>query len=387
MAAILKATAILLFTVAPVQATCPSTNLNADSKGYPDWDKSWSALKLSLSPSSFCPVGWVNNLDKCYLTTLPKQDYVSCVSTCTNLGATLPCVINAAENKYLAGIFSSKMSNGMYLGLNDIVAEGTHQWQTGCASTYRNFLPGEPNNWHDAEDCTVLHNDGREMWNDVHCSMVAECVCEQRPPAGHSSWYSASAHRYDQETHGDHTASVFAAAPLSLFASRTVVPVAASDVPPCPEGWVNNSRKCYLATLPKQDYASCVSTCTNLGATPPCVMNSDESLYLATLYSDPYSPGPYVGLNDIVTEGSFQWQEGCASQYISFLPNEPNDFSGQEDCVVVYMDGRTLWNDVPCTTAAYCVCEKSAELQCSCADCAHFLSNSPTRVLLLLLLP
>ena len=498
-----------------------------------------------------CPKGWVNNFGKCYLTTLPKQDYISCVSTCTTLGATPPCVMNAAENKYLAGIFGNEISDGLYLGLNDIVTEGTHQWQTGCASNYRNFLPGEPNNWQDAEDCTALHKDGREMWNDVRCNMVVDCVCERSPLAEDSSWYSASAYKYDQDTRGGHAASALTPAPVptleptadsaemnvhpvdpvcpigwvvnagkcyfsnyfsnyfstsptamtydhcqsdcanrgatlpcvmnaqehaflgdlpiphgssvlwgiylglndivtegefkwqegcsSTFTSfppnepndyqplggedcvalrndrgsvkwndipctsrvicvcekHAVVPhqvvaphmavlettpvVAAALEVTCPKGWVKNLGKCYLTTLPKQDYISCVSTCTSLSATPPCVMNSDESLYLAKLYNDPYSPGPYVGLNDIVTEGSFQWQEGCASQYISFLPNEPNDFGGQEDCVVVYMDGRTLWNDVPCTTAAYCVCEKSAELQCSCADCAHFLSNSPTR--------
>nr|XP_058954345.1 low affinity immunoglobulin epsilon Fc receptor-like [Pocillopora verrucosa] len=46
--------------------------------------------------------------------------------------------------------------------------------------------------------------------------------------------------------------------------------------------------------------------------------------------------GPcWIGLNDLRTEGNFQWSNGSSSVYKSYSNNEPNDFHGQEDCVEI----------------------------------------------------
>ncbi|MBC7771880.1 MAG: hypothetical protein H7210_05255 [Pyrinomonadaceae bacterium] len=53
----------------------------------------------------------------------------------------------------------------------------------------------------------------------------------------------------------------------------------------------------------------------------------------------------WMGLNDRVVEGEFQWTSGAAVSYTNWAPGEPNDQDGEEDAVHMRADGT--WNDLP----------------------------------------
>ncbi len=55
----------------------------------------------------------------------------------------------------------------------------------------------------------------------------------------------------------------------------------------------------------------------------------------------------WIGFNDQVTEGNFQWVSGVAVTYTNWPPAEPNDLNG-EDCTEVRTESG-LWNDEKCT--------------------------------------
>ncbi|KAL1023627.1 hypothetical protein UPYG_G00043720 [Umbra pygmaea] len=75
----------------------------------------------------------------------------------------------------------------------------------------------------------------------------------------------------------------------------------------------------------------------------------------------------YIGLHDIITEGSWEWTgvatSGQSSSVTTFWRNgEPND-SGGEDCAVIESwrsDPLKSWNDVQCTREIKWVCERTA---------------------------
>ncbi|WP_218653201.1 Calx-beta domain-containing protein [Nostoc sp. TCL26-01] len=55
----------------------------------------------------------------------------------------------------------------------------------------------------------------------------------------------------------------------------------------------------------------------------------------------------WIGLSDHLKEGEMRWINGEPVNYTNWMPNEPNNFSGNED--FVYTDGNVngLWNDSP----------------------------------------
>ena len=66
--------------------------------------------------------------------------------------------------------------------------------------------------------------------------------------------------------------------------------------------------------------------------------------------------GFWIGLSDIMVEGSFRWMESHETpSYTNWGGTEPNDMDGIEDCVVKGVGG---WNDQPCEIQYYALCQK-----------------------------
>uniref|UniRef100_A0A8C0J1Z9 C-type lectin domain-containing protein n=1 Tax=Chelonoidis abingdonii TaxID=106734 RepID=A0A8C0J1Z9_CHEAB len=64
---------------------------------------------------------------------------------------------------------------------------------------------------------------------------------------------------------------------------------------------------------------------------------------------------PFLGINDIQTEGTFKHLNGEALGYSNWASNEPNNSEGIEDCVEVHSSGK--WNDKSCGEKRLIICE------------------------------
>jgi hypothetical protein len=62
----------------------------------------------------------------------------------------------------------------------------------------------------------------------------------------------------------------------------------------------------------------------------------------------------WIGLSDLATEGTFVWVDGRPLVYRNWMPNEPNDALGQEDCV--YARSGQGWNDADCDVPRSYLC-------------------------------
>nr|XP_020671031.1 collectin-10 [Pogona vitticeps] len=64
----------------------------------------------------------------------------------------------------------------------------------------------------------------------------------------------------------------------------------------------------------------------------------------------------FIGLNDMETEGQFMYADRTPLQtYSNWKEGEPQDESGEEDCVEMLSTGK--WNDTECHLTMYFVCE------------------------------
>lgn len=66
----------------------------------------------------------------------------------------------------------------------------------------------------------------------------------------------------------------------------------------------------------------------------------------------------WLGATDAASEGTFVWSAtGEPLTYSNWYQGEPNDYGGDEDCVLAFV-GQGSWNDVPCNAGVQAVvCE------------------------------
>lgn len=102
---------------------------------------------------------------------LSQQSWADSENEAVSLGGHLATVSNQAENDWINQTFSQFGGQPRYLwlGLNDQAVEGEFVWVSGEPSAYRDWAPGQPDNWNDDEDCAhgAWTDDGK--WNDLSC--------------------------------------------------------------------------------------------------------------------------------------------------------------------------------------------------------------------------
>ena len=135
-----------------------------------------------------CPSGWVVYGTNCYQFGISPSNlstWTGCQSSCANLGATMLCVGNAAENSFIQSHIGSAYT---WLGYSDYGRTPllNFAWVAGCTSTYTNWSGGEPNNARGIEWYAHMYSNG--LWNDAGntnadrpfwpSSQVFSCACQ-----------------------------------------------------------------------------------------------------------------------------------------------------------------------------------------------------------------
>ena len=84
-----------------------------------------------------------------------------------------PVVIEgAAEDQAVRALLEENGLTAAWIGLTDRVEEGLYIWATGAPLDYTNWLPDEPNQFFETEDCVVYEIVSEDLagWNDTRCS-------------------------------------------------------------------------------------------------------------------------------------------------------------------------------------------------------------------------
>ncbi|XP_078334097.1 uncharacterized protein LOC111106002 [Crassostrea virginica] len=60
------------------------------------------------------------------------------------------------------------------------------------------------------------------------------------------------------------------------------------------------------------------------------------------------------------------------SLYTNWIPGEPNDASGDEDCASAHLHDNGKWNDLNCSRLVFYICENDADIdECLSSPCLH----------------
>ncbi len=128
-----------------------------------------------------CAVEYAGGVtDHPYLFCTARKTWTEARSYCTARGYYLATIDDATEDGWIDTTADSYSNKEWWIGLNDLVTEGTFGWASGSTSTYRNWYAGEPNDAGSGEDCTELNqwDPSSTGWNDADCGADRRFVCE-----------------------------------------------------------------------------------------------------------------------------------------------------------------------------------------------------------------
>jgi hypothetical protein len=127
-------------------------------------------------------------------------------------------------------------------------------------------------------------------------------------------------------------------------------PGASSDARPCAGGnsaQVGPDGTCFVHVTTPVTYAAAKAACVAMNAHLAYVKSATIDTFAEQFVG---TTNTWIGGNDLVTEGSFAWDDGTAFAFTAFGPGEPNAGNGyEEDCVIIA--GAKVskgWDDRPC---------------------------------------
>jgi cysteine-rich repeat protein len=133
--------------------------------------------------------------------------------------------------------------------------------------------------------------------------------------------------------------------------------VACSPGTPCQEqGWTARPGTSHAYRLFSDTMAgdSAAMRCARMGAHLAIPADQTEQAFVAG-FSAFAAPGFWIGINDRAREGDFRSLDGRRLAFEHFARGEPDDPTGENDCVAVDRDG--FWHDRPCQQPHAYVCE------------------------------
>ena len=134
----------------------------------------------------------------------------------------------------------------------------------------------------------------------------------------------------------------------------------------CTPPWIEFERHCYhVIDRPTKNWEDAQNKCHTLNAQLSIITSEEENEFIFQLAQRKRTPRVHLwlGLRRTVND-TFHWvDETPSTQYMNWIPGEPNNHSGNEDCVEMLIGKywSQHWNDIRCTLRSFqpiFICEK-----------------------------
>ncbi|XP_070767998.1 CD209 antigen-like protein E [Enoplosus armatus] len=125
------------------------------------------------------------------------------------------------------------------------------------------------------------------------------------------------------------------------------------------QGWVYFHPSFYYISSIKKSWTESRDDCLQRGADLMIINSKEEQDFTRKLHKL-----MWVGLTDREIKGTWKWVDGTPLTQSYWGPGEPNGFKGKnEDCVEINFDDLdNSWNDIPCESQNFWICEKMVAL-------------------------
>ncbi|ESO94148.1 hypothetical protein LOTGIDRAFT_161348 [Lottia gigantea] len=273
--------------------------------------------------------------DFCYQFWDKDRIWNDARAMCGSNGGDLLSITSSVEQAYVTGRIKGMTSEVLWIGANDLKREKGFQWTDRSPFPYMNWLPGEPNNNKNSEDCVSMFTSSG-MWNDWKCTNRAGFVCKKL---------------------GKTTATP----------SQPTTPPASTpegSVWGCPRLWRAFRGSCYLYVPEKLTQGDAESNCRVQSGNLASIAGPAENKFLLSMLPNAgrhKDNRVWLGFNDIQSESEFVWSDGERVTYTNWADGDPNNYKGDQDCVS-FLSYHGGWIDENCGAARSSVCRKARQI-------------------------
>ncbi|XP_072037146.1 galactose-specific lectin nattectin-like [Amphiura filiformis] len=123
--------------------------------------------QLHHSNGANCPPDWTAFNNHCYLYVEKDANWLSAERDCEGRGADLVSIHSSEENEFITNMTDG--NERVWIGLDDIAAEGDFTWSDGSHLNFTNWGSNQPDNANDDEHCVHLKWRDPGIWNDFTC--------------------------------------------------------------------------------------------------------------------------------------------------------------------------------------------------------------------------
>jgi hypothetical protein len=129
---------------------------------------------------------------------------------------------------------------------------------------------------------------------------------------------------------------------------------------PCKEGFTYWLGECYWIVTENKNFFEADQECRKQGSYLASIHSNQQNRWLIEFLAnaDFTSEHIWIGMHDISKEGEMRWLDKSPVNYRYFIPGDPNNHGGYENCVG-YFNGHKGWADFECTSKFKAICQWS----------------------------
>ncbi|CAL8293581.1 unnamed protein product [Lota lota] len=280
------------------------------------------------APSGGCPPNFTPFHGKCYkfVTGSNKMTWEDARTHCINEGANLASILNTREQAFLT-MQMQQYSQDMWIGMNDVNWEMTFLWTDGKGVTFTNWAKGHPSSSPNGRfsssgedfDCVIIVGNFPKLagfWKVEDCGAKRGFICKRNVDSN------------------------IAVKPTTLV----------------PNTFLKFGNDSYKMQTMKMRWDEARKQCLADDADLASILNPVTHAF-ASLQVDRHNQSVWIGLNNNLTGGRFQWIDNWPLSFTKWAPGEP-----KMNQACVYMDTDKTWKTAPCTDNYYSLCKQSTAI-------------------------
>ncbi|MCP4921517.1 MAG: hypothetical protein GY913_31865 [Proteobacteria bacterium] len=125
---------------------------------------------------------------------------------------------------------------------------------------------------------------------------------------------------------------------------------------PCDMEWSSDDDPYMFCGAYSLEWTTARDACAYYGYHLITIDDSTEDSWVENMLIAYNLAGWWTGYNDRDDEGVWAWEDGSSSTYTRWADDEPNNWWG-EDCMELWDDKYSLWNDEDCDEVQHFICE------------------------------